>query len=160
MSARLSVTGSQLAGRGPGCAAFAHGSDPSVAWHAPVGSALLYWSVTAVLILAVGGAVGFGWWLWRARDRQASADPTLVEGLADRRQVRAAAGAKSLSRRAATLRSSMDRPAPSDLGYYLGAAKGVGCWASVEDSIFVLGPPRSGKGSTWSSPAPRRSRAR
>ncbi len=129
-----------------GVAAFAHGSDPSVAWHAPVGSALLYWSVTAALILAVGGAVGFGWWLWRARDRQASADPTLVEGLADRRHVRAAAGSRSLSRRAATLRSSMDRPAPSDLGYYLGAAKGVGCWASVEDSIFVLGPPRSGKG--------------
>jgi type IV secretion system protein VirD4 len=146
LSARLSGRRVPAGRPWAGVAAFAHGGDPSAAWHAPVGSAPLYWSVTAVLILAAGGVVGGGWRLWRAAQRQANSDPSRVDGLADRHQVRAAAGAKTLTRRAATLRLSVDRPGPTDLGYYLGASKGVGCWASVEDSIFVLGPPRSGKG--------------
>jgi type IV secretory pathway TraG/TraD family ATPase VirD4 len=35
---------------------------------------------------------------------------------------------------------------PADLGYRLGRSRGVECWASVEDSVIVLGPPRAGKG--------------
>ncbi|MDA8185852.1 MAG: type IV secretory system conjugative DNA transfer family protein, partial [Actinomycetota bacterium] len=38
------------------------------------------------------------------------------------------------------------RPRPRDIGYRLGSSRGVPCWASVEDSILLLGPPRSGKG--------------
>ena len=37
-------------------------------------------------------------------------------------------------------------PTASDVGYLLGRSRGHGVWASVEDSILVLGPPRSGKG--------------
>jgi type IV secretory pathway TraG/TraD family ATPase VirD4 len=33
-----------------------------------------------------------------------------------------------------------------DLGYRLGSSLGTDCHASIEDSIVVLGPPRSGKG--------------
>jgi type IV secretory pathway TraG/TraD family ATPase VirD4 len=38
------------------------------------------------------------------------------------------------------------RPVPADVGYSLGSACGVECWSSIEDSMIVLGPPRSGKG--------------
>ncbi len=37
-------------------------------------------------------------------------------------------------------------PAPADVGLLLGSSRGEGCWASVEDSITLLGPPRAGKG--------------
>jgi type IV secretion system protein VirD4 len=127
-------------------AAFAHAGDPSAAWQAPVGGPILYWSVTALVVLALAGSAAGGWWLWHEGDRRAGDDPTRIEGLADRRDVRAAAGAKSLADRAATLRPSIKHPVVGDLGYFLGVAKGVECWASVEDSIFLLGPPRSGKG--------------
>ena len=52
----------------------------------------------------------------------------------------------ALLARAATLRPSLLRPVPADVGYSLGSARGVECWSSVEDSMIVLGPPRSGKG--------------
>jgi type IV secretion system protein VirD4 len=57
-----------------------------------------------------------------------------------------AAGAKALLRRSARLRRSLLRPRPADVGYRLGRSMGVDCWASVEDSMLLLGPPRSGKG--------------
>jgi hypothetical protein len=37
-------------------------------------------------------------------------------------------------------------PTPEDVGYLLGASRGTKVWASVEDSILLIGPPRSGKG--------------
>ncbi len=67
-------------------------------------------------------------------------------GMATRREVKRAAGEKVLLARSGTLRPSLGRPRPADVGYQLGAARGVKCWASVEDSMLVLGPPRSGKG--------------
>lgn len=126
--------------------AFAHAGDPSAAWHAPVGGPVLYWSVTTLMVVAMAGLVMGGRWLWHGGRHSAGDDPTRVEGLAGRGDVRAAAGADSLTRRAGTLRPSIEHPAVEDLGYFLGVAKGVECWASVEDSIFLLGPPRSGKG--------------
>jgi type IV secretion system protein VirD4 len=68
------------------------------------------------------------------------------DGLASRRQVRRAAGVRVLKRNGAVLRPGLAVPGPSDLGYRIGRASSVQCWVSVEDSIVVLGPPRSGKG--------------
>jgi len=93
-----------------------------------------------------------GWRLLHGASR-ASEDPTRVEGLADRRQVSAIAGTKALLARASTLRPSLDHTTPAQVGYFLGRSRGVGCWASVEDSIVVVGPPRSGKGFNLVIPA-------
>jgi type IV secretion system protein VirD4 len=129
-----------------GLAALVHTGDPSAAWQAPVGPALLYWSVTAVtLALASGGAVVI-WHLISGERRKRGDDPTAIKGLADRRQVKSAAGRATLLSRAATLRPSLTHPTPADVGYYLGSSHGVDCWSSVEDSMVLLGPPRSGKG--------------
>lgn len=129
-----------------GLAAFAHAGSPSAAWHSSVGPPALYWSVVVIVVLAPA-AIGIGIWrLTRRARHDVEEDPTRIEGLASRRQVEREAGAKSLVRRSATLRPSLGRAEPCQVGYCLGSSRGVECWASVEDSIFVLGPPRSGKG--------------
>ena len=129
-----------------GLAAFAHAGDPSVAWRAPVGPALLYWSITGItLSLAVALTIAIGRVL-SVEYRGKGDDPTTIAGLADRRQVKSVCGASALLARGTTMRPSLLRPLPADIGYSLGSACGVECWSSIEDSMIVLGPPRSGKG--------------
>ncbi len=144
------ITGHRVPGKRPfaGLAAFANFGDPSRAWHGPVGPVGVYWTVTAMVLVV---PCLLAWLTWRAlhggarcRGRQLDR----VEGMATRRHVVMAAGSKALLARAGTLRSSLAKPAPADVGYLLGRSFGVGCWASVEDSILLLGPPRSGKGTS------------
>jgi type IV secretion system protein VirD4 len=129
-----------------GVAAFAHFGDPSLAWGGPVGPAGLYWSAVVLMALLVVGTAAVIWLVATRCDHRGEEDPTRIEGLASRRQIEAAAGAKPLVARTRILRPSLCRPKVGQLGYYLGSSRGADCWASVEDSIFVLGPPRSGKG--------------
>ena len=90
-----------------------------------------------------------GFWAWgviRRTMRQSAADPHRQEGTATGHEVAKAASAKALMRRAGTLRPGLASPGPGDVGYRLGTAHRREVWASVEDSILLLGPPRSGKG--------------
>ncbi|GEP68675.1 hypothetical protein CSO01_13900 [Cellulomonas soli] len=57
-----------------------------------------------------------------------------------------AARPRTVTRRARHARPSLPRPHPREVGYLLGRSHGAQAWASVEDSILVVGPPRSGKG--------------
>ena len=126
--------------------AFSFFTDPSLAWRVPVGPAWLYWSTTALMV--VGGtvlSVLVAKYL-RSEQRSWDDDPTRVAGLADRHDVRAAAGARNLLARANILRPQLTKVAARDLGFFLGMSRRVECFASVEDSIVILGPPRSGKG--------------
>jgi type IV secretory pathway TraG/TraD family ATPase VirD4 len=78
--------------------------------------------------------------------RRKADDPTQLLGLADRHDVIAAAGARHLLARGPVLRPSTVKPVPNDLGFFLGTSRRADCYASVEDSMVILGPPRSGKG--------------
>ena len=92
---------------------------------------------------------GVGWWVWRffrEHARQTKVDPYRIVGIATRTDVTTAASEKALLRRAGQLRPSIQQPAVTDVGYLLGASRNVNVWASVEDSILLIGPPRSGKG--------------
>jgi type IV secretory pathway TraG/TraD family ATPase VirD4 len=129
-----------------GYAAFGHFGDPSRAWSTPMGPAILYWTITFLVLLVIGIVCWGGWKLWHYEPSTKGGDPALLDGMATASQVRRAAGAKVLLKRSATLRRSLRRPRPADVGYRLGSSRGVDCWASVEDSILLLGPPRSGKG--------------
>jgi type IV secretory pathway TraG/TraD family ATPase VirD4 len=130
-----------------GFIAFAHARNPSVAWHAPVGPAVLYWTLSALVVVATGLGFYGCWRQLRSTGTQAKVgDPLRADGLATRAEVRTAAGAKALLQRARTLRPGLARPRACDVGYRLGTSRGVECWASVEDSMLLLGPPRSGKG--------------
>ena len=129
-----------------GVAALTHYRDPAAAWDGPVGPAVAYWLVNLFVVVALGLVVGVGLRLIRKGKRSSKDDPTLADGLADRPQVRAHTGEQSLRARAETLRPSLVQPGPAEVGYRLGTSRGVACWASVEDSLLALGPPRSGKG--------------
>ncbi|GAB3862675.1 hypothetical protein GCM10028801_28640 [Nocardioides maradonensis] len=105
-----------------------------------------YWLVLA-LLLSLLGAVAWLVWSVVARARHRSAhDPRKIAGIATRRDIDAAASRDALVRRGRTLRPSIAHPQPTDVGYLLGHSCGRQIWASVEDSILVIGPPRSGKG--------------
>jgi type IV secretion system protein VirD4 len=131
-------------------AAFTHFGDPSLAWHRHVGSPAVYWSLQALALLLVAAAAFGAWWLVSnlsgGRGVARSDDPEKAKGLASRHEVRRAASANALLSRAGTLRPSLRQPTAPEVGITLGHARGVACWASVEDSVTVLGPPRSGKG--------------
>ncbi len=134
-------TGHALAG----FVAFAHPEDPGIAWGAPVGPAVQYWAVSALGLLLAGGVALLAWRALRSGLHPSPAQERLA-GTATAPEVRRAAGRRALLARSATLRRSLRHPHPGDVGYRLGRSRGVECWASVEDSILVLGPPRAGKG--------------
>jgi type IV secretion system protein VirD4 len=121
--------------------------DPASPLGAPGLSAVAYWITAVVLILTVGA---LGWWVWRVvreHGRQIKNDPYRIVGIATRAEVAKAASEKALLRRAGTCAPPcLTEPEPADVGYRLGTSHGVGVWASVEDSILLIGPPRSGKG--------------
>lgn len=123
----------------PPIAALSTPWTPERAWGQPVGPPLLYWGATAtVAVLVISGGL-----LLR---RQFTPSQPQTKGCATPRQAAAAAGTRALKRRGKALRPSLASAKPAELGYFLGTADRVECFASVEDSIVVLGPPRSGKG--------------
>jgi hypothetical protein len=125
--------------------------DPSRVWHARMGSPVMYWVLQAFALALLAAAAFGAWWLWQHAAAgggriQRNTDPAKARGLATRRQLRRLASSRALLHRASTLRPSLTKPRPQDVGLPLGRGRGVACWASVEDSVTILGPPRSGKG--------------
>jgi type IV secretion system protein VirD4 len=120
--------------------------NPSAAWGQPVGPTWLYWTCTASVIAVLVAALAACWWVWVRNKTARDQDPRRLHGLASRAEVAKVAGAKALIGRAGDLRPSLAHPQVGDLGHRLGRGRGVDCYASVEDSMVLLGPPRSGKG--------------
>jgi type IV secretory pathway TraG/TraD family ATPase VirD4 len=104
---------------------------------------LLYWTMTVVAVAAVVAGIV----LVR---RQAAAGPSVggarIDGSATSLEIARSAGARRLAKRAGILRPGLAKPVVEDLGHELGRASGRNCYASIEDSVVLLGPPRSGKG--------------
>ena len=119
---------------------------PAEVFEAPGLNVMAYWAMVALLgaTLACGVWATFRW-VTRGR-RQATNDPRRIDGTATISEAAIAASPRSLLKRSETLRPSLTKPAPRQIGYLLGHARGRQIWASVEDSMLVLGPPRSGKG--------------
>ena len=126
--------------------AFDHLADPSVAWHSPVGPPIVYWPTTSVTVAIAVGLGILARRVWLSIGTGADGRGERADGFAARTAVRRAAGSRALVRKGRTLRPSMTSATASDVGFRLGRSSGVQCWASVEDSLVVLGPPRSGKG--------------
>jgi type IV secretory pathway TraG/TraD family ATPase VirD4 len=126
--------------------AFGHFGHPSLAWKVAIGPAWLYWLTTVIVVSGGAVAMTFAVKYLQQEQRERVEDPTRVVGLADRHEVRIAVGAKHLLARGPILRPAVLKPAPRDLGFFLGTSRRMHCYASVEDSMVILGPPRSGKG--------------
>ena len=123
-----------------------HAGNPSAAWGQRMPSAGWYWTTTAAVallatFLVIGAVV-----LWRRVTRDLPTVARSVPGLARGREIGAVAGRAALLRRAPAIRPTVTDPAPAQVGYRLGRAGGRAVWMSAEDSLLVVGPPRSGKG--------------
>ncbi|MGV1005947.1 MAG: TraM recognition domain-containing protein [Candidatus Nanopelagicales bacterium] len=120
-------------------------TDPGKALGADGLNPILYWVIVTVFFGILGTA---GFFAWRAISQSRSkTDPHRLTGTATAAEVARVASAKALVKKAATLRPSLiGKPTPADVGYLLGTGKGGQVWATVEDSILLIGPPRSGKG--------------
>lgn len=120
--------------------------DPAGALDAEGLNPVAYWIVTGLLL---AGLAACGAWIWsRARryTRRVETDPRKTAGAATKDDVSRTASETALLKRAVSLRPSLDNPTADDVGYRIGTARGKSIWASVEDSIMLIGPPRSGKG--------------
>ncbi|MCI1978278.1 MAG: TraM recognition domain-containing protein [Bifidobacteriaceae bacterium] len=121
-------------------------SDPGAALGTPALNPVVYWTVTSLMLTLTGILGVFAWLRVRRFTKTVEADPRRMAGIATRHDITTTASTKALLKRAVNLRPSLESPKPEDVGYLLGSSKGAGVWASVEDSIMVIGPPRSGKG--------------
>ena len=120
--------------------------DPAAALDSPGLAAWAYWLVLTLMTSAV---VMCALVLWRrigTLKHKTSHDPRRLAGVATGRDVETSASERALLARGRTLRPSLTKPKASDVGYLLGRSHGRDVWASVEDSMLLLGPPRSGKG--------------
>ncbi|OSM44573.1 type IV secretory system conjugative DNA transfer family protein [Nesterenkonia sp. PF2B19] len=146
VAAFLTGTPQPAAGPASGLGVLFNPAEPAMALDAEGLSPVAYWITTSLLL---GVLVAAGVWVWvrlRRHSRKVETDPRRLAGTATPHEVTQTASAKALLRRAGTLRPSLDDPKPSDVGYLLGRSRGKQVWASVEDSILLIGPPRSGKG--------------
>lgn len=120
--------------------------NPSAAWGQPMPSAGWYWTITIAVALLAAALVTAGALGWRRVTRDGPVAPRHVPGLAGGREISKLAGRGALLRRAPAVRPSVTDPTPQQVGYRLGRAGGRTVWMSAEDSLLVVGPPRSGKG--------------
>jgi type IV secretory pathway TraG/TraD family ATPase VirD4 len=145
-AAWLSGTSQPTGGPASGIRVLLHPGDPGTALGAVNLNPVVYWVVTGLMLGLIGMASVMIWLRVRRFTSAAEADPRRLAGTATRSDITQAASTKALLKRAASLRPSLESPKPEDVGYRLGRSKGANVWASVEDSIMVIGPPRSGKG--------------
>lgn len=118
-------------------------SNPANAWASSVGPPPLYWAMTVVVFAS---AVTVALLLRHHTQAGPEAAASRIRGTAGQGEIARSAGARRLSRRAAVLRPGLASPSVADLGHELGRASGRICYSSIEDSVVLLGPPRSGKG--------------
>lgn len=134
-------------GPGTGLGVLANPGDPGAAIGATGLNPVLYW---LIVVAAVGALTTAGMAAWRlVRRGQDRARIHNLAGTATADEVARVASRKALLRRAATLRPSLGEQKkvdPHEVGYLVGTAKGGQVWATVEDSVLLVGPPRSGKG--------------
>ncbi|MGO4680256.1 type IV secretory system conjugative DNA transfer family protein [Microbacterium sp. 2MCAF23] len=145
ITAFLTGTVQPKEGLAAGAGVLLHPDNPAAVLGARGLNPVVYWIVAGLIVMAAAATFWCVWQLVRNHARQAAVDPYRIAGIATRADVTRAASSKALLR-AGSLRPSLADPHPVDVGYRVGASRGVEVWASVEDSILLIGPPRSGKG--------------
>jgi type IV secretion system protein VirD4 len=146
IATELAGTSHPRAGVAAGFGVLTRPSDPATALAAPEMPAVLYWGVVAATLIVATTLALVAWHLVQRVRHRAAHDPRRIVGIATRADLAPVASKRALVRRGQTLRPSLPNPNAEDLGYLLGSACGQEIWASVEDSILIVGPPRSGKG--------------
>ncbi|GEK86611.1 type IV secretory system conjugative DNA transfer family protein [Microbacterium aerolatum] len=116
------------------------------------GCALPVWQIRVAGLVAVLLLVGLGvavyvlYRRYRESDRAFIADLRTRPGFAPASEIRQHLSARAVLRRARQLRPDLERPKPTDVGWRVGRSRGHDVFVSIEDSVALEGPPRSGKG--------------
>lgn len=113
----------------------------------PETSAVVFWMV-ALLVFALTVTVVV-WKLvsdWRQSDAHLVRDIMAREGLAKAKEVKNTVGEKKILQRAKSIRPTLEHPTVEDCSIQLGHYLSLAVRASCEESIVLVGPPRSGKG--------------
>ena len=122
------------------------------AYTAPAGCALPVTLIRVVDILALLliGALAVGVQVavrrYRESDRAFITDLRTRPGFATSSEIRDHLSAKAVLRRARQLRPDIVKPTATDVGWRVGRSRGHDVFVSIEDSVALEGPPRSGKG--------------
>lgn len=99
-----------------------------------------------LLIVALTVLVWRTWRTWRQSDQSFLSDLRMRPGFAEAGEIKKHLSAKAVLARAAQLRPDLSRPAATDVGWRIGRSRGMDVYVSIEDSVALEGPPRSGKG--------------
>jgi type IV secretory pathway TraG/TraD family ATPase VirD4 len=126
-------------------------SSPSAAFKdsAGVPGPFLFWMIAGLFLVAPSAIVLAGVGLWgrhRSSLQRRSRRLERLRGLAGAPEIEHAVGTRAVIRRGREARPQLEHAAPHEVGIRLGRSRGRACWASVEDSRILVGPPRSGKG--------------
>src|SRR6187431_1882442 len=119
---------------------------------APPGCELPVVPIRIVDLLTLLVVAGLAVWVivavrrYRQSDRSFLTDLRTRPGFAQASEIREHLSAKAVLRRATQLRPDIPRPAPTDVGWRVGRSRGIDVYVSIEDSVALEGPPRSGKG--------------
>lgn len=100
--------------------------------------------VLVAVTLAVWGLVK--WRSYRESSRYFIAQLRSRAGFAGTKDLRDFLSAKAVLARAGQLRPNLSEPKPTDVGWRVGRSRGMDVYVSIEDSVALEGPPRSGKG--------------
>lgn len=124
----------------------------TAAYTAPVGCTLPVVPIRIADLAMLLVLVSIASWVWalvrryRHSDRSFLADLRTRPGFAPTSEIRDHLSARAVLRRAAQLRPDLPRPTPTDVGWRVGKSRGMDVYVSIEDSVALEGPPRSGKG--------------
>lgn len=100
-------------------------------------------------LVIAGAVIGFAVWSWF---RYQQSDTAFIKelrrrtGIARGPEIRQAVGTRAARQRTKKVRPSLVKPQPADGALRIGTAEGVPVWSSLEESVCLIGPPRSGKG--------------
>ncbi|MEJ1154626.1 type IV secretory system conjugative DNA transfer family protein [Microbacterium marmarense] len=130
---------------------FAIAGDES-AYVAPSGCTLPTWQIRFVdlsvvlIIVALAITAGVAYRRYLQSDRSFLTDLRTRPGFAESSEIKTHLSAKAVLQRAGQLRPDISRPQPTDVGWRVGRSRGTNVFVSIEDSVALEGPPRSGKG--------------
>ncbi|MDX2377609.1 TraM recognition domain-containing protein [Microbacterium sp. LRZ72] len=125
--------------------------DPST-FSVPDGCVLPVTAVRAADLALVLILTGLAIWAGIAYSQYHQSDRHFINelrgrpGFARASEISKHLSAKAVLRRAAQLRPGLAKPAPTDVGWRVGTSRGTDVYVSIEDSVALEGPPRSGKG--------------
>ncbi|MGC5224914.1 type IV secretory system conjugative DNA transfer family protein [Micromonospora sp. DT81.3] len=127
-------------------------SGDSAAFSPPAGCELPVTAIRVVDLFAVGLPAGLtvagliAYRRYRQSDTAFIAELRSRPGFAEASEIRKYISSKAVLGRARQLRPDIAHPRATDVGWQVGRSRNMDVFVSIEDSVALEGPPRSGKG--------------